>query len=100
VLRSAAVDPVLSTSSFYAVRSCHDYAEHPTQKPEGIIAPLIEFSCPPGDTVGDWFAGSGSVGVAALKLGRSYVGCEIDEGYYAGARERLNEGKGDLFAIQ
>jgi site-specific DNA-methyltransferase (adenine-specific) len=85
--------------SVIAVRSCHGYAEHPTQKPEGIITPLIEFSCPPGGTVGDWFAGSGSVGVSALKLGRSYVGCEIDAGYYAIARRRLDEARGDLFAM-
>jgi site-specific DNA-methyltransferase (adenine-specific) len=50
--------------------------------------------------VGDWFAGSGSVGVAALKLGRSYVGCEIDEGYHAGARKRLDELGGDLFVAR
>jgi site-specific DNA-methyltransferase (adenine-specific) len=81
------------------VRSCHGYAEHPTQKPEGIITPLIEFSCPPGGIVGDWFAGSGSVGVAALKLGRSYVGCEIDVEYYASALKRLDEARGDLFAV-
>jgi site-specific DNA-methyltransferase (adenine-specific) len=84
--------------SVIAVRSCHGYAEHPTQKPEGIIAPLIEFSCPPCGTVGDWFAGSGSVGVTALKLGRSYVGCEIDEGYYGKARARLDRAGNDLFA--
>lgn len=82
--------------SVIPVRSCHGYAEHPTQKPEGIIAPLIEFSCPPGGTVGDWFAGSGSVGVAALKSGRSYIGCEIDENYCAIAWRRLAEVDADL----
>jgi site-specific DNA-methyltransferase (adenine-specific) len=86
--------------SVILVRSCHGYAEHPTQKPEGIIAPLIEFSCPLGGTVGDWFAGSGSVGVTAIKSGRSYVGCESDESYYTIARRRLEEAGGDLSSIE
>jgi site-specific DNA-methyltransferase (adenine-specific) len=83
--------------SVIPVRSCHGMAEHPTQKPEGIIAPLIEYSCPPGGIVGDWFAGSGSVGVTALKMGRRYVGCEIDEGYHSKALGRLAEAGNDLF---
>lgn len=73
------------------VRSCHGYARHPTQKPVDILKPLIEYSCPPGGVVLDPFMGSGSTGVAALQLGRRFVGIEIDSAYVAVARERFDE---------
>ncbi len=51
------------------VRSCHGYAIHPTQKPLGILEPLIEYSCPPDGAVLDPFAGSASTLLAARGLG-------------------------------
>jgi site-specific DNA-methyltransferase (adenine-specific) len=56
----------------------HGKAVHPTQKPLGIIAPLIAYSVPPGGIVLDPFMGSGSTGIAAGMLGRKYIGCEDD----------------------
>ena len=75
--------------SVFRVRSMHGRAEHPTQKPTGILAPLIEYSCPPGGTVLDPFAGSGSTLVAAQETGRASIGIEVDPGYAAIARRRL-----------
>ena len=38
--------------------NCHGCAVHPTQKPVNLLMPLIKYSCPPGGTVLDLFAGS------------------------------------------
>ena len=63
---------------------------HPTEKPVALLAILIRTSCPPGGTVGDFFAGSGAAGEAATLTGRSYVGCEIDPQMAAKAQSRLD----------
>lgn len=54
---------------------------HPTEKPVGILDPLIRYACPPGGTVLDPFAGSGSTAVAARMGGRKAVLIEADERY-------------------
>lgn len=77
--------------SVVAVRSCHGYAEHPTQKPVGILNPLIRYSCPEGGTVADWFMGSGSTGVAAVLAGRKFIGCEVNPEYFAVASRRVSQ---------
>ena len=46
---------------------------YPTQKPLGILRRVIQASSAPGDTVLDFFAGSGTTGAAALELGRNFV---------------------------
>lgn len=71
--------------------SCRGYAEHPTQKPEAVIRPLIEYSVPPGGTVLDPFMGSGTTGVAAVTLGRRFTGIEIEPKYFAIACERIRK---------
>lgn len=78
--------------SVLRVRSCHGTALHPTQKPEGIVAPLIEFSVPPGGSVLDPFAGSGTTLVVARALGCSAVGIELDERFCEAAAKRLSQG--------
>lgn len=64
-------------------------ALHPTEKPVGLLTPLISYACPPGGTVGDLFAGSGSTLVAARDFGRHAWGVEIDEKYAEIAARRL-----------
>lgn len=76
--------------SVLQVRSEHGRAVHPTQKPLGILRPLIEYSVPPGGLVLDPFAGSASTLLAARELGRRAEGCEIDADYCAAAVKRLN----------
>lgn len=66
-----------------------DKVDHPTQKPLCLIEPLLLASSNPGDVVLDPFAGSGSIGVAALRLGRRYIGFEKEPKYAAIARKRL-----------
>lgn len=72
-------------------RSCHGRAIHPTEKPVPLLETLIRTSCPEGGTVGDFFAGSGSVGEACQNTRRNYVGCEIDPVYAARAEARLRQ---------
>lgn len=64
---------------------------HPTQKPEKLVAKLMLASSNPGDTVLDPFLGSGTTSVVAKKLGRKYIGIEIDEQYCCIAEKRLDQ---------
>ncbi len=70
--------------------SMPENTDHPTQKPEKLIAKLILASSNRGDVVLDPFLGSGTTSVVAKKLGRSYVGIEIDETYCCLAEKRLS----------
>jgi site-specific DNA-methyltransferase (adenine-specific) len=69
--------------------SMPENTDHPTQKPEKLIAKLILASSNPGDVVLDPFLGSGTSSVVAKKLGRRFVGIEIDEFYCCLAEKRL-----------
>ena len=57
--------------------------------PTSIIKPMIQMGCPPGGTVLDPFAGTASTGEAALRLGRSFIGVELNAEFEEHARERL-----------
>ena len=65
--------------------------KHPTIKPLNIIETLIINSSQPGDVVLDCFMGSGTTGVAAKKLGRDFIGMEIEEEYFEIAKNRIDE---------
>lgn len=68
---------------------------HPTTKPLDLMLRLVELFTDPDDLVLDPFCGSGTTGVACLRLGRRFIGIERDEKYAAVARERLEaESKG------
>ena len=62
---------------------------HPTQKPEKLLAKIILASSNPGDFVLDPFAGVGTTGVVANKLGRKFTMVEIDKEYSLYAQKRL-----------
>ena len=62
---------------------------HPTQKPLKVLKHLISIASNPGDLVFDPFMGVGSTGVAALELGRRFLGVELDAAYFEAARRRL-----------
>jgi DNA modification methylase len=64
---------------------------HPTQKPLELIKKLVLASSNRGDLVFDGFAGSGTTGVACKKLGRRFIGCELDENYCKIANDRIDE---------
>ena len=69
---------------------------HPTQKPPWLVEALIRDFTDPGDLVLDPFAGSGTTGVACIRLGRRFVGWELDPKYHAIAMKRLNAAREQL----
>ncbi len=69
--------------------SMPENTDHPTQKPEKLLAKIILAASNPGDVVLDPFLGSGTTSVVAKKLSRRYIGIEIDETYACLAEKRL-----------
>lgn len=69
--------------------SMPENTEHPTQKPEKLLAKIILASSNPGDAVFDPFLGSGTTSVVAQKTGRCYTGIEADLKYCCLAEKRL-----------
>lgn len=59
--------------------------------PEKLIEPCIIAGCPEDGVVLDPFAGSGTTGVVAKRMGRGFVGCEINPSYVAMAAGRIAE---------
>ena len=76
--------------------SMPENTDHPTQKPEKLIAKLILASCPENGIVLDPFLGSGTTSVVAKKLGRNYVGIEMNEEYCCWAEKRLSLSDTDI----
>lgn len=69
--------------------SMPENTDHPTQKPEKLLAKIILASTNAGDVVLDPFLGSGTTSVTAKKLNRRYIGIEQDETYCCLAEKRL-----------
>jgi site-specific DNA-methyltransferase (adenine-specific) len=74
-------------------RVCGTFRERiagfPTQLPLSLLRPIIGCASDPGDLVVDPFSGSGTTGVAAIQLGRRYLGIERSPTFAALSRERL-----------
>jgi site-specific DNA-methyltransferase (adenine-specific) len=69
-------------------KSC---GKHPTQKPLGVLARLIQASTKPGEWVLDPFSGSATTGIAANLLGRRYLGLEVEEEFLSMSKARREE---------
>lgn len=69
--------------------SMPENTDHPTQKPEKLLAKIILASTHEGAVVLDPFLGSGTTSVVAKKLRRRYIGIEVDEFYCCLAEKRL-----------
>ncbi|MDQ2809098.1 MAG: site-specific DNA-methyltransferase [Chloroflexota bacterium] len=82
-IREYNVRPVLNLSS--------ERTDYPTQKPEGLLELLIEIASNPGDIVLDCFLGSGTTAAVAQRLGRRWIGADINKGAIQTASRRLQE---------
>jgi predicted RNA methylase len=78
----------------FAVRG--DMPDHPSPKPIEYMRLLIARLTLPNQIVLDCFAGSGTTGVACVQTGRSFIGVEIDPGYFAIAQRRIEEAQMQL----
>ncbi len=75
--------PVLNLSS--------ERTDYPTQKPEGLLELLINIASNEGDLVLDCFVGSGTTCAVSQKLGRRWIGCDINLGAIQTSTKRLNQ---------
>src|ERR1022692_313816 len=64
-------------------------SEYPTQKPERLLERIVKIASPPGALVADFFCGSGTSLVAAEKLGRKWIGCDLGRFAIHTSRKRL-----------
>lgn len=69
---------------------------HQTQKPLALMELLVRLFSDPGDLIIDPFAGSGTTGVAAIRLGRRFFGWEMNSEYVEVARRRLANAREQL----
>lgn len=72
------------------------HGRHPTQKPVALLERLLLASCPQGGVVLDPFNGSGTTGVAAVQLGHSYIGIDLEAEYLELTQARLLEAAPEL----
>lgn len=72
---------------------------HPTQKPINLLKKIVPVVSNKNDIVCDPFMGSGTTGVAAVQMGRKFIGIELDPDYFDIACRRIEEAQrqGDLF---
>lgn len=75
------------------------HGNHPTEKPLALLGDWIRLFTAPRETILDPFMGSGTTGVAAVKLGRRFIGIEIEPRYFEIACRRIEEAskQSDLF---
>lgn len=113
--RRRGVDPILAEGRLddiwhdvHRIRHRRDRDAHPCQLPLRLVERIVSIASEPGDLVFDGFMGTGSTALAARKLGRHYLGIEIDPAYIRIARAKLNDvdsfnavgGLGPLFEYQ
>ncbi len=69
----------------------NERVDYPTQKPEALLERIINASSNPGDLVLDCFCGSGTTLAVSQKLGRRWIGCDINLGAIQTTTKRLNQ---------
>ena len=67
----------------------YEFGKHPTQKPEKVIAGVMQYLSKEGDIILDPFVGSGTICVVAKKLGRNFIGIDINLEFVEIARKRI-----------
>lgn len=64
---------------------------HPTVKPLALIQKYVKICSNEGDIILDPYMGSGTSGIACVKMGRKFIGCEINPEYFAIACSRIED---------
>ena len=77
--------------------SAYKETEHPTEKPKKLLRHLVEVNTNPSDTLIDFMAGSGTLGVICKELNRNFIGIEIEPKYYEIAKHRINQSITEMF---
>lgn len=72
-------------------QAANERTDYPTQKPEALLERFIKASSKEGDLVLDCFIGSGTTAAVAQKLGRRWIGCDINIGAIQTTTKRLNQ---------
>lgn len=83
-------DKLLPTTEIYCAREQRDKV-HPTQKPVKLLEYLIKTYTNKGETVLDFAMGSGSTGVACIRLNRKFIGMESEQKYFDIAKSRIEK---------
>jgi len=83
-----------------AVHNTKGEFEHPSPKEVDHYSRLCHMFAPDGGTVLDPFMGSGTTGVACVQTGRSFIGIEIDEGYYNIAKQRIEAAQAEMIQAE
>jgi len=83
----------------HCVNNSERHGEHPTEKPRRLMAEIIGDFTNDGETILDPFMGSGTTGVAAVQMGRDFIGIEHEPRYFDIACKRIEDAQrqGDLF---
>ncbi len=83
------VFPQEGVTSLQVVSYSSESTDYPTQKPEGLLDRIIVGTSNPGDIVVDCFIGSGTAAASAQRLGRRWIGCDINKGAIQTTSKRL-----------
>lgn len=84
-------------NDIYVINSQAEEASgYPTQKPEALLERIMELSSLPGNLVFDCFMGSGTTQAVAMKLGRRFIGADINLGAIATTTKRLSNVAAEL----
>ncbi len=75
--------------NLWEIHAQRHITDHPAEKPLPLLDRIVRLASVPGDAVMDPFMGSGTTGVIAKALGRHFLGFEIDEHYFNGAKKRI-----------
>lgn len=99
--RKITINPLKCRGTVWEYLTCGDGSKlkhlHPATFPDKLPYDLIQCFCPPGGIVLDPFIGSGTTAIAAIKLGRKFIGMEISPEYCKLAEKRIELEVGKLF---
>lgn len=102
--RKITINPLKCRGTVWEYLTCGDGGKlkhlHPATFPDKLPYDLIQCFCPLGGIVLDPFMGSGTTAIAAIKLGRQYIGVEISKEYCELANKRIEKEVGLLFAVK